>query len=84
MSWLELAALFAACGIQRNEFLSYSIPYIYAVTPKILERQLSLCNPMAMMGFSSESHTESSGPVASRSKTPTIDEISGLMAQISM
>lgn len=45
MGWIDVFAEFESCGISRTKLMNYSIPYIYAVLPKLMERRITAMNP---------------------------------------
>ena len=49
MGLKEISALFMSFGISRSEFLSYSLPYIYAVAAQLMQYKTAQINPLVGM-----------------------------------
>lgn len=47
---LDILSIFEASGTQKHIVLKYTLPYIYAVYPKMMEQKLNSINPFGFMG----------------------------------
>jgi len=47
---LDILSIFEASGTQKHIVLGYTLPYIYAVYPKMMEQKLNSINPFGFMG----------------------------------
>jgi len=74
ISWLELASLFTSCGITRSDFISYSIPYINAVAPQMIQMQSARISPfMGLIGGSSDNKAKTAKTYGKDGKLTTQD-----------
>lgn len=46
---IDVFSIFEAGGVSRKRVIDYSLAYIYAVYPKIMEQKLNMMNPFSFM-----------------------------------
>lgn len=81
---IDVFSIFGASGISRESVIDYSLAYIYAIYPKVMEQKLNTMNPFSFMcgGVSKKTDTsenKTAGGDGKLTENAVMDFFSGLV-----